>query len=97
MTYSSVLYRTAEGQVDERVAELDIGGHGTAELAAWANESGIESARLTWVDECWLKISLSSHDAGLYLDRFLAPELARPLKASLEPGEAYTIEVEEPF
>jgi hypothetical protein len=97
MTFSSVLCRVIEGQADERVAELNIQNHGTAELAAWASETGIESGRLTWIDECWLKISLGSHDAALYLDKFLEPELARPLKAGLEPSGTYTIEVEEPF
>ena len=62
-----------------------------------AKETGIDSGKLTWVDECWLKISVRPQEAARYLDTFAEPELARRLKAGLEPGEAYTIEVEEPF
>jgi hypothetical protein len=82
---------------DEHLANLDIHNHGIAELAAWADSSGIESGRREWIDECWLKVSVSSRGVAEYLDMFLAPEVAAGLKAKIETHGTYKIGAEDPF
>ena len=98
MTWSpNVIYLTVAGRKDAHLANLDIHNHGIAELAAWADSSGIESSKREWVDECWLKVSVSSRGVAEYLDMFLAPEVAAGLKAMIETSGAYKIGAEDPL